>query len=59
MPYTEAATKTNSILDFMLHALDDQGKKLPRSLLIDDVATFLGAGQVTTSSAMSWVSPSL
>lgn len=55
MPYAEAATKTESILDFMLHALDDEGKKLPRSLLIDDAMTFLGAGQVTTSSALSWV----
>ncbi|KAF7978248.1 hypothetical protein HWV62_1270 [Athelia sp. TMB] len=55
MPYTEAATKTDSILDFMLHALDGQGKKLSRALLIDDAATFLGAGQVTTSSALSWI----
>lgn len=55
MPYTEAATKTKSIIDFMLHALDDEGKKIPRSLLIDDAITFLGAGQVTTASALSWV----
>lgn len=56
MPYGEAATKTKSILDFMLHALDDDGKKMSRELLVDDALTFLGAGQVTTASALSWVS---
>ncbi|KZV92268.1 cytochrome P450 [Exidia glandulosa HHB12029] len=55
MPYQKAATSTESILDFMVHALDEDGNKLSIELLVDDVLTFLGAGQVTTSSALSWL----
>ncbi|KAF8133597.1 cytochrome P450 monooxygenase [Mycena galopus ATCC 62051] len=55
MPYQEAAVSTNSLLDYMLHATDEEGQKMDVSLVHSNVLTFLAAGQVTTSSALSWL----
>ncbi|KAJ7685998.1 cytochrome P450, partial [Mycena rosella] len=55
MPYQEAAVKTTSLLDYMLHATDEEGKKMDVELVHNNVLTFLGAGQVTTSSALAWL----
>ncbi|KAJ7738227.1 cytochrome P450 [Mycena maculata] len=55
MPYQEAAVSTTSLLDYMLHATDEEGKKMDVNLVHQNVMTFLGAGQVTTSSALSWL----
>ncbi|KAJ7438634.1 cytochrome P450 [Mycena galericulata] len=55
MPYQEAAMSTTSLLDYMLHATDEDGKKMDVSLVHDNVITFLGAGQVTTSTALAWL----
>ncbi|KAF9072420.1 cytochrome P450 [Rhodocollybia butyracea] len=54
MPYQDAALQTSSLLDYMLHATDEEGKKMPLELVHDNVLTFLGAGQATTSSAIAW-----
>jgi hypothetical protein len=40
---------------YQLHATDEEGKKMDVELVHQNVLTFLGAGQVTTSSALSWV----
>ena len=56
MPYQEAALNTSSILEYLLVAEDEDGKKLDPEVVFQDVSTMLGAGQVTTSSALSWVS---
>ncbi|KAJ7082583.1 cytochrome P450 [Mycena epipterygia] len=55
MPYQEAAVATSSLLDYMLHATDEEGKKMDVELVHSNVLTFLGAGQVTTSSALGWL----
>ncbi|KAJ7713604.1 cytochrome P450 [Mycena metata] len=55
MPYQEAAVSTTSLLDYMLHATDEEGKKMDVSLVHQNVMTFLGAGHVTTSSALAWL----
>ncbi|KAF7341346.1 FAD-binding FR-type domain-containing protein [Mycena venus] len=55
MPYQEAAVSTNSLLDYMLHATDEEGKKMEVNLVHSNVLTFLAAGQVTTSSALAWL----
>ncbi|KAJ7890372.1 cytochrome P450 [Mycena leptocephala] len=55
MPYQEAAVSTKSLLDYMLHATDDEGKKMDLGLVRDNIITFLGAGQITTSSALTWL----
>ncbi|KAJ7798825.1 cytochrome P450 [Mycena leptocephala] len=55
MPLSEAAVSTSSLLDYMLHATDEEGKKMDVELVHQNVLTFLGAGQVTTSSALSWL----
>ncbi|KAF7318711.1 FAD-binding FR-type domain-containing protein [Mycena chlorophos] len=55
MPYAKAAVETGSLLEYMLHATDEEGKKMDVSLVHENVLTFLGAGQVTTSSALGWL----
>ncbi|KAJ7091304.1 cytochrome P450 [Mycena crocata] len=55
MPLEQAALSTSSLLDYMLHATDEEGKKMDVSLVHENVITFLGAGQVTTSSALAWL----
>ncbi|KAK7041988.1 FAD-binding FR-type domain-containing protein [Favolaschia claudopus] len=55
MPIDEAAVSTSSLLDFMLHATDEQGRKMDVGLVHENIVTFLGAGQVTTSCALSWL----
>ncbi|KAJ7055685.1 cytochrome P450 [Mycena amicta] len=55
MPYAKAALETSSLLEYMLHATDEEGKKMDVSLVHENVMTFLGAGQVTTSSALAWL----
>ncbi|KAJ6553059.1 cytochrome P450 [Mycena capillaripes] len=55
MPYQQAAVSTTSLLDYMLHATDEEGKKMDVELVQENVITFLMAGQVTTSSALSWL----
>lgn len=49
----EKFLKVNSA--FQLHATDEEGKKMDVELVHSNVLTFLGAGQVTTSSALAWV----
>ncbi|KAJ7153209.1 cytochrome P450 [Mycena filopes] len=55
MPLGKAALSTSSLLDYMLHATDEEGKHMDVELVQQNVATFLGAGQVTTSSALAWL----
>ncbi|KAJ7663283.1 cytochrome P450 [Mycena polygramma] len=55
MPRDEAALKSRSLLDYMLHATDEEGRKMEVELVHQNVLTFLGAGQVTTSSALAWL----
>ncbi|KAJ7749382.1 cytochrome P450 [Mycena metata] len=55
MPLAKAAVSTTSLLDYMLHATDEEGRKMDVELVHQNVLTFLGAGQVTTSSALSWL----
>ncbi|KAJ6455918.1 cytochrome P450 [Mycena vitilis] len=55
MPRDEAALKSKSLLDYMLHATDEEGRKMEVELVHQNVLTFLGAGQVTTSSALAWL----
>ncbi|KAJ7160408.1 cytochrome P450 [Mycena filopes] len=55
MPLDKAALSTSSLLDYMLHATDEQGKHMDIELVHQNVVTFLGAGQVTTSSALAWL----
>ncbi|KAJ7247592.1 cytochrome P450 [Mycena rebaudengoi] len=55
MPFDKAAVSTASLLDYMLHATDEQGRKMDVELVHENVITFLGAGQVTTSSALAWL----
>ncbi|KAJ7749420.1 cytochrome P450 [Mycena metata] len=55
MPYHQAAVSTTSLLDYMLHATDEEGRKMDVELVHETVITFLIAGQVTSSSALAWL----
>jgi cytochrome P450 len=54
-PMKDAALETKSLTDYVLHALDDDGEKMPMYLAIENISTLLGAGQVTTSSLLAWL----
>ncbi|KAK7034192.1 cytochrome P450 [Favolaschia claudopus] len=57
MPLQEAAVNTSSVLDYMLHATDEDRKKTNLNLVntSSNILTFLGARQVTSSSVLSWL----
>ncbi|KAF8179568.1 cytochrome P450 [Mycena galopus ATCC 62051] len=55
MPFEKAAVSTTSLLDYLLHATDENGRKMDVELVHENIITFLGAGQVTTSSALAWL----
>ncbi|KAJ7306288.1 cytochrome P450 [Mycena albidolilacea] len=55
MPIDKAAVSTTSLLDYMLHATDEEGRKMDVELVHQNVLTFLGARQVTTSSGLAWL----
>ncbi|KAJ6496413.1 cytochrome P450 [Mycena sanguinolenta] len=55
MPIDKAAVSTTSLLDYLLHATDEEGRKMDVELVHQNILTFLGAGQVTTSSALGWL----
>ncbi|KAJ6449380.1 cytochrome P450 [Mycena sanguinolenta] len=55
MPLDKAAVSTTSLLDYLLHATDEEGRKMDVELVHQNILTFLGAGQVTTSSALAWL----
>ncbi|KAJ7037772.1 cytochrome P450 [Mycena alexandri] len=55
MAYQQAAISTTSLLDYMLHATDEEEMKMDVELIHETVITFLIAGQVTTSSALAWL----
>ncbi|KAJ7464205.1 cytochrome P450 [Mycena galericulata] len=55
MPLDKAAVSTTSLLDYLLHATDEEGRKMDVELVHQNIITFLGAGQVTTSSALAWL----
>ncbi|KAK7016551.1 cytochrome P450 [Favolaschia claudopus] len=54
MPLQEVAVNTSSVLDYMFHATDEDGKKTNLNLVNSNILTFLGARQVTSSSVLSW-----
>ncbi|KAJ7442447.1 cytochrome P450, partial [Mycena latifolia] len=51
----EGRQATSSLMDYILHATDEEGKKMDADLVRENVITFLIAGEVTTSSALSWL----
>ncbi|KDQ12140.1 hypothetical protein BOTBODRAFT_176664 [Botryobasidium botryosum FD-172 SS1] len=55
MPYTHAATNTSSIMEYMLHAADEEGTKMDPEIVMQNASTLLGAGHVTTASGLAWI----
>ena len=55
IPLSEAALRATSVLDCLLRGTDDQGEKLPGSLVLSNVMIVFSAGFTTTSSLLSWL----
>ena len=54
-PLNEAALSASCVVDYLLHAVDEKGERLPRSLILANMLIVTGAGFTTTSALMSWL----
>ncbi|KAK4208587.1 cytochrome P450 monooxygenase [Rhypophila decipiens] len=54
LPLSEAATKASCVTDYLLHAVDEKGEKLPHGLILANQIVVTGAGYTTTSALLSW-----
>jgi len=55
LPLHDAALDAKCVLDYLLRAVDNQGKKLPIDLVYSNIVVISGAGFTTTSSLLSWL----
>jgi cytochrome P450 len=55
LPLHDAALDARCVLDYLLRAVDNQGKKLPIDLVYSNMVVMSGAGFTTTSSLLSWL----
>ncbi|KAL2126982.1 hypothetical protein VTI74DRAFT_11532 [Chaetomium olivicolor] len=51
----EAALKAENMVDYVLHAKDNKGNKLPKDKILWPLVVATGAGFTTTSSLLSWL----
>ncbi|KAH6634725.1 cytochrome P450 monooxygenase [Chaetomium sp. MPI-SDFR-AT-0129] len=51
----EAALKAENMVDYLLHAKDSKGLKMPRNRILEPLVVATGAGFTTTSSLLSWL----
>lgn len=54
-PMNEAALSASCVVDYLLHALDEKGERLPNGLILANMLIVTGAGFTTTSALMSWL----
>ncbi|KAK4031514.1 cytochrome P450 [Parachaetomium inaequale] len=54
-PMNEAALTASCVVDYLLHAVDDQGEHFPAGLHIANMLIVTGAGFTTTSALLSWL----
>ncbi|PGH18236.1 hypothetical protein AJ79_00575 [Helicocarpus griseus UAMH5409] len=54
LPMQEASLQASCVVDYLLRATDDQGAKLPPSLILANMLIVTGAGFTTTSALLSW-----
>ncbi|TVY32774.1 Cytochrome P450 [Lachnellula subtilissima] len=55
LPLHDAALDAKCVLDYLLRAVDNQGKKLPIDLVYSNIVVISAAGFTTTSSLLSWL----
>lgn len=55
----EAATKASCVSDYLVNAVDEEGKHFPPGLLLGNMMVVMGAGFTTTSALLSWLTYSL
>ncbi|KFZ25394.1 hypothetical protein V502_00130 [Pseudogymnoascus sp. VKM F-4520 (FW-2644)] len=55
----DAALQASCVVDYLLRATDESGKKLPTSLIVANMMIVTGAGFTTTSALLSWLLYSL
>lgn len=54
-PMNEAALSASCVVDYLHHALDEKGERLPEGLILANMLIVTGAGFTTTSALMSWL----
>ncbi|KAE8371565.1 cytochrome P450 [Aspergillus bertholletiae] len=54
-PMHEAALSASCVVDYLLHAVDDQGHHFPPGLILANMLIVTGAGFTTTSALLSWL----
>jgi cytochrome P450 len=55
LPLHDAALEAKSILDYLLRAVDKEGKKYPVELLYSNIVIVAVAGFLTTATLLSWL----
>lgn len=55
LPIKDAALKASCIVDYLVRATDDDGKKLPEKYRTNSTLVVVGAGFITTASLLSWM----
>ncbi|OBT38555.1 hypothetical protein VE00_10901 [Pseudogymnoascus sp. WSF 3629] len=59
LPLNDAALQASCVVDYLLRATDENGQKLPTSLIVANMMIVTGAGFTTTSALLSWLLYSL
>ncbi|EFX06633.1 cytochrome p450 monooxygenase [Grosmannia clavigera kw1407] len=55
MPMEEAAIKASCVGDYLVNAVDEEGKHFPEGLVLANMMVVTGAGFSTTGSLLSWL----
>ncbi|KAI9816917.1 MAG: hypothetical protein M1827_001562 [Pycnora praestabilis] len=55
LPLQDAALTASCLVDYLVRAADNSGKKLPHDLVLSNMIVMTGAGFTTTSSLLSWL----
>lgn len=55
LPIATAALDAACIVDYLVRALDEKGKKLPAEYVLSNTIALVGAGFVTSASFLSWL----
>lgn len=54
-PMNEAALSASCVVDYLIHAVDENGEHFPNGLILANMLIVTGAGFTTTSALLSWL----
>ncbi|KFY77980.1 hypothetical protein V499_02750 [Pseudogymnoascus sp. VKM F-103] len=55
LPMADAALKATCVVDYLNRAIDENGRKLPKDLILPNMVIMTAAGFTTTSALLSWM----